>query len=234
MKRILAFMLVIVSLVSFSACNFDKENRDIYEYDTFLNSKWGDDPEEVFADLGLNKKQIVRQSQTTNSENGYPEGTFSYKITKFSSMFGTPVKVELLFADNLYEIPTHIGLYAVKVNFIEDYPDNFPANSVQWEPSDYKLDIEVASEELGKRILYNTVYEEYKDGKFGVQSYSCSNTPNTIGGELKELLKSVPSVGGISVNDEPLSKIELYYGNPDKPSYLIYSGLSAAGLANME
>lgn len=233
MKRTLAFFIAIIMLFAFSSCEREFENRDLYQYDTFLNSKWGSDPEEVFSDLGLMKNQVARQPDSVNKENGYPEGTFSYKIIKKSSMYGTPVSVELLFADSLFEIPCHIGLYAVKVNFIESYPDNFAANSVQWEPSDYKLDIDIATEEINKRILYNTNSEEYKDGNWSVRKWSCKATPGSIGDELKGALESVPSEGGVSINDKPLSSMEVYYGNKEEYSYMIYEGLSAAVLKNM-
>jgi len=234
MKKILAILLATVTALSVSSCMPDGEIRDLYEYDTFYNAEFGADPEEVFADLGLSKKQVARQPESVNAERGYPDGTFSYKITKYASMYGTPVEVELLFANRLFEIPTHIGLYAVKVNFIEDYPDNFAANSVQWEPSDYKLDIEMATEEIEKRLMFNTIFEEYKDGDFSVKKWSCSNTPNTVGEKLTEKLVSVPSEGGISINDRPLSTMEVYYDNPNEASYILYTGLSAAVLENME
>ncbi len=234
MKKILAFLLTVVTVLSVSSCMPADEIRDIYEYDTFYNAEFGDDPEEVFEALGVSKKQVARQPESVNEEKGYPDGTFSYKITKYASMYGTPVEVELLFANRLFEIPTHIGLYAVKVNFIEDYADNFAANSIQWEPSDYKLDIEAATEEIEKRLMFNTVFEEYKDGEFSVRKWSCKNTPNAVGEKLTEKLVSVPADGGISINDKPLSVMEVYYGNPDEASYILYTGLSAAVLENME
>ena len=234
MKKILAILLVVITVLSVSSCMPADEIRDLYEYDTFYDAEFGDDPEEVFEDLGLSKKQVARQPESVNTEKGYPDGTFSYKITKYASMYGTPVEVELLFANRLFEIPTHVGLYAVKVNFIEDYPDNFAANSIQWEPSDYKLDIETATEEIEKRLMFNTVFEEYTDGNFSVRKWSSKNTANTVGEKLTEKLTSVPSDGGISINDKPLSSMEVYYGNPDEASYILYTGLSAAVLENME
>ncbi len=234
MKKILSVLLATIMVLSVCSCMPADEIRDIYEYDTFYDAQFGDDPEEVFEDLGLSKKQVARQPDRVNAEKGYPDGTFSYKITKYASMYGTPVEVELLFANKLFDIPTHIGLYAVKVNFVEDFPDNYAANSVQWEPSDYKLDIEMATEEIEKRLMFNTVFEEYTDGGFSVKKWSSKNTANAVGEKLTEKLASVPSDGGISINDKPLSVMEVYYGNPDEASYILYSGLSAAVLENME
>lgn len=241
MKRILAVVLAMVVVLAFSSCGGTDQDRDLYHYDTFLNAKWGSDPDEVFSDLGLSKTQVARQGERIDKEKGYPEGTFSYKITKKSSMYGLPVSVELLFADHLFELPQHIGLYAVKVTFLEDYPSTFSANSIQWEPSDYKLDADLAMEEINKRILYNTKRQTEEDGPCTVQRWACETTPQSVPGEegdkLREALQTLTEsedITNTSVLDEPLSVMELYYDNPDEYSYMVYNGFSAALLQNIE
>lgn len=241
MKRILAVVFTIVVVLAFSSCGKTGEDRDLYQYDTFLNAKWGSDPEQVFKDLGLTKAQVARQGESVDAEKGYPEGTFSYKITKTSSMYGLPISVELLFADHLYGLPQHVGLYAVKVTFLEDYPSTFAANSIQWEPSDYKLDADLATEEINKRILYNTDYQMGEEGLWTVQRWACEMTPSTVSGEvgdkLCETLQSItegPESADVSALDQPLSVMELYYDNPDEYSYMLYYGFAAALLQNMD
>ena len=59
MKRIAAVLMALITLVTFSACWGSDQDRDLYQYDTFLNAKWGSDPDQVFADLGLSKKQVA-------------------------------------------------------------------------------------------------------------------------------------------------------------------------------
>lgn len=241
MKRITAALMALITLVAFSACGGSDQDRDLYQYDTFLNAKWGSDPDEVFSDLGLSKTQVARQGETIDKEKEYPEGTFSYKIIKKSSMYGLPVSVELLFADHLFDLPQHIGLYAVKVTFLEDYPSTFAANGIQWEPSDYKLDADLAMEEINKRILYNTKRQTEENGPWTVQKWACEMTPQSVPGEigekLCEALQALAESGGIvasSVLDQPLSVMELYYNNPDEYSYMVYNGFSAALLQNIE
>lgn len=241
MKRIAAILIALITLVTFSACGGSDQDRDLYQYDTFLNAKWGSDPDQVFADLGLSKKQVARQGEATDKEKGYPDGTFSYKITKKSSMYGLPVSVELLFADHLFDLSQHIGLYAVKVTFLEDYPSTFSANSVQWEPSDYKLDPDLAMEEINKRILYNTEQQMEEKGPWKIQRWASKTTPSSVPGEqgqkLCEALQSVTENFGVidaTVLDQPLSVMELYYDNPDEYSFMIFSGFSAAVLRNMK
>lgn len=241
MKRVLAVLIALITVFAFSSCGKTDEDRDLYRFDTFLNAKWGSDPDQVFSDLGLSKKQVARQGATLDQEKGYPEGTFSYKITKKSSMYGLPVSVELLFADHLFELPQHIGLYAVKVTFLEDYPATFSANSVQWEPSDYKLDGDAAIEEINKRILYNTVQQTEEDGPWTIQRWASKTTPSSISGEtgdqLREALQSITGDFGlmdISALDQPLSVMELHYNNPDEYSFMVYNGFSAALLNNIK
>lgn len=240
MKRIAAVLMALITLVTLSACGGSDQDRDLYQYDTFLNAKWGSDPDQVFADLGLSKKQVARQGETIDREKGYPEGTFSYKITKKSSMYGLPVSVELLFADHLFGLPQHIGLYAVKVTFLEDYPSTFSANSIQWEPSDYKLDADLAMEEINKRILYNTEQQEETVGLWTIQRWACKTTPSSVPGEagdkLREALQSITEgdeLTGTYDLDQPLSVMELYYDNPDEYSYMVYNGFAAALLRNI-
>lgn len=238
MKRILAILMALITVLAFSSCSKSEEDRDIYQYDTFLNAKWGSDPDEVFTDLGLSKKQVARQSESDNLEKGYPEGTFSYKITKKASMYGVPVSVELLFADHLFDLPQHIGLYGVKVTFIEDYPSTFSANSVQWEPEDYKLDGDTAMEEINKRVLYNTQQQAEEENGWAVQKWSSKVTPETVGGDvgdkLCEALGTIIGNEEASALDQPLSTMELYYDNPQEASYMIYNGFAAAVLRNLE
>ncbi|MEG2597542.1 MAG: hypothetical protein RR977_03855, partial [Oscillospiraceae bacterium] len=218
-----------------------KEDRDRYQYDTFLNAKWGSDPEKVFSDLGLTKKQIARQNEDQNAKSGYPKGTFSYKITKKSSLYGVPVSAELLFADNLYGLPQHIGLYAVKVIFLEDFPETFSANSEQREPKDYKLDGEKAIEEINKRSLYNTVESSAQEGDWSVHRWESKTTPMNVSspkqGALCKAIESISatfSVDTEKLKEASLSSMQLYYNNSEHYSYMIYNGFNAALLRNME
>ena len=241
MKRLLTVIIALITVFAFSSCGGGDQDRDLYQYDTFLNAKWGSDPDQVFSDLGLSKKQVARQGTSVDSEQGYPEGTFSYKITKKSSMYGLPVSVELLFADHLYDLPQHVGLYAVKVTFLEDYPSTFSANGVQWEPSDYKLDAEAAIEEINKRILFNTEQQTEEDGPWSLQRWASKSTPDSVPGEEGErlcgALQSITENYGMtegSALDQPLSVMELYYGNPDEYSFMIFNGFPAALLHNLK
>ena len=240
MKRVLAVVIAVIALFAFSSCSSGSEDRDLYQYDTFLNAKWGSDPDEVFLDLGLSKKQVARQGTIVDREKGYPEGTFSYKITKRSSLYGLPVSVELLFADHLFDLPQHIGLYAVKVTFIEDYPSTFSANSIQWEPRDYKLDADIAMEEINKRLLYNTQQQTTAEGSWTVHQWSCKTTPASLPGEVRDKLCAALALvvegnpGSSFLSDQPLSTMKLYYDNPHESSYMVYNGFAAAVLRNLE
>ena len=68
MKRILAVVLAMVVVLALSSCGGTDQDRDLYHYDTFLNAKWGSDPDEVFSDLGLSKTQVARQGETVDQK----------------------------------------------------------------------------------------------------------------------------------------------------------------------
>lgn len=264
MKKLAAVLIAFVLLLSLSSCDrFHTEDRDRYEYDTYLSALWGMSVPETARAIGVKVSDLTRQDDQT----GRPDGSYSYVINKYSTFMGRPITVELIFADSLFGLPQYIGLYAVKIT-CEEEPYEIPADATPEEREElksreYHLDGEGAIEDLDYRLLYNRVTKadsiltaDY--GTFATYSWSSPYSLTTIPTEknapidaLNQAMESFTWTGVLfdvskekpsPISEEeakqqllsaPLSQVTLYYDNPDYYSYLVYNGLPAAILRNL-
>lgn len=244
-KRAAALLLAGAAALSFTSCSIGQgpSDMDTYHYDGYLNAQWGSTPEQVANQLQLNKSQWVRieDEQLTDM----PEGTFGYEIIRTTMQFGLYMHTELYFAQSLEGVGDYIGLYAMKITFIED-PEYYSTSDLSFCDEDFKLNGDDAIKEFQARALYNrnVEYGTYTDesGDWDTISWYCdANLANVdISAEKRaaaeEMLSNLDGCLSIwgdyfaSVADDPLSTATIYYNNPDAESYILFSGLPAAVL----
>ena len=115
MKRVFALLLAtLLSVTALGGCGHPDLNMDRYQYDGYQNVQWGSTPEDVVSQLGLSKKQVDRLEPSKMDE-GLPEGTFGYEVTKTCMLFGMFVETRLYFAESLYGMDQYSGLYEMKI-----------------------------------------------------------------------------------------------------------------------
>lgn len=253
MKKILrgvsAAAAGVTALVALSSCSVGQPETamDTYHYDGYLNAQWGSDPDEVANQLQLDRTQWVRLEE--EQLEGMPEGTFGYAITRTTMMFGLYMDTEMYFASSLEGVGDYIGLYAMKITFHED-PAYYATSDLSLCDEDFKLNGDDAIEEFQARAMYNrnVEYGSYSDdyGDWDTITWYCDATAGTISVDDEtraELDANLASLDGAlsmwgeyfdGVSAMPLSSATIYYNNPSAPSYILFSGLPAALLADAE
>lgn len=244
-KRAAALLLAGAAALSFTSCSIGQGSSDMdtYHYDGYLNAQWGSTPDQVANQLQLNKSQWVRIEDELLTD--MPAGTFGYEIVRTTMLFGLYMHTELYFAQSLEGVGDYIGLYAMKITFIED-PEYYSTSDLSFCDEDFKLNGDDAIEEFQARALYNrnVEYGTYTDenGDWDTISWYCdANIANVdisaekraAAEEMLSELDSCLSIWGdyfVSVSDDPLSTATIYYNNPDAESYILFSGLPAAVL----
>lgn len=237
------------TLFSFTSCSIGQPETamDTYHYDGYLNAQWGSDPDQVANQLQLDRTQWVRLEDSALE--GMPEGTFGYEITRTTMMFGLYMETEMYFASSLEGVGDYIGLYAMKITFKED-PADYVTSDLSLCDEDFKLNGDDAIEEFQARAMYNrnVEYGTYTDayGDWDTISWYCDATADTVSvdddtrttlqNELSQLDGCLSMWGEYfdEVSQMPLSYATIYYNNPSAPSYILFSGLPAAVLADVE
>ena len=239
----------ILALVSLAGCSIGQPPTamDTYQYDGYLNAQWGSDPDAVADQLQLDRSQWVRLEEEQLA--GMPEGTFGYEIIRTTMMFGLYMDTEMYFAPSLEGVGEYIGLYAMKITFHED-PGYYATSDLSLCDEDFKLNGDDAIEEFQARAMYNrnVEYGSYTDeyGDWDTITWYCDATAGTVpvDEEVRSRLQSCLRQldGSLSmwgeyfdgVSEMPLSSATIYYNNPSAPSYILFSGLPAAVLVDLQ
>lgn len=239
----------VLAALLLSSCTIGQgpSEMDTFQYDGYLNAQWGSTPSEVLSQLQLSKNQWVRLEDEQVAE--MPEGTFGYEITRTTMQFGLYLRTELYFAESLEGVGDYIGLYAMKISFIED-PEYYSTSDLSLCDSDFKLNGDDAIEEYLARAMYNrnVEYGSFSDenGSWDTISWYCdanienvsvSDERRAAAEEMLGQLDGCLAVWGElfgSVADDPLSSATIFYNNPDAESYILFCGLPAAVLRDAE
>lgn len=247
-KRAVSLLLAGAAALSLTSCAIGQgpSDMDTYRYDGYLNAQWGSTPEQVANQLQLSKSQWVRIEDELLTD--MPAGTFGYEITRTTMQFGLYVKTELYFAQQLEGVGDYIGLYAMKITFIED-PEYYSTSDLSYCDEDFKLNGDDAIKEFQARALYNrnVDYGTYSDknGDWATISWYCdanianvdvSDETRAAAENMLRQLDGCLSVWGdlfSSVSDDPLSTATIFCNNPDAESYILFSGLPAAVLSDV-
>ena len=237
------------ALLSLSGCAVGQPETamDTYHYDGYLNAQWGSAPDEVANQLQLDRTQWVRLEEDQLA--GMPEGTFGYAITRTTMMFGLYMDTEMYFAPSLEGVGDYIGLYAMKITFHED-PAYYATSDLSLCDEDFKLNGDDAIEEFQARAMYNrnVEYGSYTDqyGDWDTITWYCDATIDSVSVDDETRAAAKENLGALDsglsmwgeyfngVSGMPLSSATIYYNNPSVPSYILFSGLPAAVLSDVE
>lgn len=248
MKKFLSLLMSAVMAAGlFGSCSRSELNMDVYRYDGYQNIQWGSAPQQVLYQMGMDQGQVDHLAEARLDE-GLPEGTFGYEVTKTTMMFGLFTETELYFAESLYGMEQYTGLYGMRLTFneIEEWYKK-PAGTEEGDESWFRLDTQKFIDEYDKRGLYNTVREtgthEDERGSWKTVSWSCKSTLRDLPAEadtaaIEAAVEAVRAALGDEAADAlwdaPLSRFTFYYDNDqDHDPYMYYDGFPASILYNI-
>lgn len=248
MKKFLFLLISAAAAVSLmGSCGQSELNMDTYRYDGYQNIQWGSAPEQVLYQMGMSQKQ-VDHLEAERLDEGLPEGTFGYEVTKTTMMFGLFTETELYFAETLYGMEQYTGLYGMRITFNE-VPEWYtePADSEEGDESWFRLDPQEVIDEYDKRGLYNRNKEygtfEDEHGSWKTVTWTCDATLSELpasadSAAIDSAIEAVQTALGDAAAEElknaPLSKFTFYYDNDqDEDPYIYFDGFLASILYNI-
>ena len=248
MKRVFALLLAtLLSVTALGGCGHPDLNMDRYQYDGYQNVQWGSTPEDVVSQLGLSKKQVDRLEPSKMDE-GLPEGTFGYEVTKTCMLFGMFIETRLYFAESLYGMDQYSGLYGMKIVFNE-IPEYYkrPAGTAPDDDSYYRLDPQAVIDEYDLRGVYNvnktTGTWEDEHGSWKTVTWSCDATLSdlpadadtvAIDAAIEKVRETLGDEAAEQLKTAPLSSFTFYYDNDqDEDPYMYFYGFPASILYNL-